>query len=560
MQRCLEVILLFAVFFVVGGAAPSHRNESHYLCKAKHYWQPDWCQGSLFLESSDAHLPFYWSVGWLTKWYSLPVVAWIGRVVAWGLLAWAWQRLVRTIVQRPYFSVLAGALFVELVEHTHFAGEWIVGGVEAKCFSYVFVLLGLEAVSTGKWKRCWPMLGIASAFHPVVGGWSVVASAVVWLTEPVERRPKWSTHLPFLLLGGILALPGLLPALALTHGVDESVVDEARQIYVFDRLPHHLAPLTHSAQWLFERASQHGPILLGLFLLAYCIRRIQSSKLPGGHSQPLPQAEYHSSIGPRSASTGPTAATMEQEQRHGEEQSQFHDDSAIRLARMLRFAWATVGLSLMGLSIEVVFWNHPSIAARLLRFYWFRLADIAVPLATSLAVVYVLAWLIWRNSRWKVPALLVAVLLPGWFLLSTSTSRWFDACPPGEDRLLNYRDWQQACRWARDNTPINSMFLVPKRGQTFQWHAHRPDVVNWKDIPQDAEGIVAWRDRYADTFYPNWFAERTPTRSLASQGTRRVTTLAERYHASHVITANYPPLQLPVVYINNTYTIYRMRQ
>ena len=543
MQRLLEVILLFAIFFVVGGASPSHKNESHYLCKAKHYWQTDWCQGGMFLESSDAHLPFYWSVGWLTKWCSLPVVAWIGRVIAWGLLAWAWQRLVRTIVHRPYFSVLAGMLFVELVGQTHFAGEWIVGGVEAKCFAYVFVLLGLEAVSKGKWQRCWPMLGAASAFHPIVGGWSVVASAVVWLTEPLDRRPKWFTHLPSLFLGGLLSLPGLLPALALTHGIPEGVVDEARQIYVFDRLPHHLAPLTQPGQWILERAFRHGWLLLVFFLMARYVRRIPDTRNADG-SIPIGLAREQGAGIVEKRWTGSEAWPCE--------------EPSTRLARMIRFAWATVGLSLMGFLIEGAFWNYPSIAARLLRFYWFRLADIAVPLATGLAVVYAVAWLIWRNSRWKVPALLVAVLLPGWFLLTTSTTRWFDACPPGEDGLLDYRDWHQACRWARDHTPIHSMFLIPKKGQTFQWHAHRPDVVNWKDIPQDAEGIVVWRDRFADIFYPNWFTERTPFRTLASQGTRRVAALAERYHASHIITVNYPPLQLPVAYINDTYTIYRI--
>ena len=62
----LEVGLVFVVFFVAGGAPAPHVNETYYLTKAKHYWDPAWCAGDLFLESGDAHQAFYWSIGWLT--------------------------------------------------------------------------------------------------------------------------------------------------------------------------------------------------------------------------------------------------------------------------------------------------------------------------------------------------------------------------------------------------------------------------------------------------------------------------------------------------------------
>jgi hypothetical protein len=517
LRRFLEVALVFAIFFVDGGATPSHTNESHYLGKAKHYWQTDWCEGNLFLESADAHLPFYWSVGWLTCWFSLPVVAWIGRIVAWSLLAWAWQRLARTVTKRPYFGVLAAGLMVTLVREAHFAGEWIVGGVEAKCFAYALVLLGFEAVAVGAWRRCWPLFGLVSAFHPIVGGWAVVASAVVWLTEPPSQRPPFSSLLPSLLLGGVLATPGLVPAVALTQQAPAEVVDEARQIYVFDRLPHHLAPLTKPADWLARRTLRFGSLLLTFLAMGHLLR--------------------------------PTLATSP-------------NSSARSLSRLMRLAWATLGLSAVGLAFEMALWNQPSLAARVLRFYWFRLADIAVPLATSLAAVFAISRLMSQQSKWAVPALALTVLFPGWFLISTSATRWYDRCPPGEKDLVDYVQWQDACRWAREHTPTNSVFLVPRAGQTFKWHAERGDVVNWKDIPQDAASIVAWRDRYFDIFYgtqaplPAW---KMPFRSLAAQGTRRIRELAQRYHADYVLTVNWPPLQFPIAYANDTYVIYGVK-
>ena len=63
----LEVALVFVVCFVAGGAPAPHVNEAHYLAKAKHYWQPDWCPHDPFLESGNAHLTFTWTVGWWTS-------------------------------------------------------------------------------------------------------------------------------------------------------------------------------------------------------------------------------------------------------------------------------------------------------------------------------------------------------------------------------------------------------------------------------------------------------------------------------------------------------------
>ena len=126
-------------------------NESHYLCRLKHFWNPEWCTGDLFLESTDTQVVFIWLFGWVTRWLSLSATAWVGRVMAWTLLAWAWQRLSWRLVPRPLAAVLSAALFVTLNDYAHLAGEWVVGGVEAKCFAYVFVLLALRELVDRRW-------------------------------------------------------------------------------------------------------------------------------------------------------------------------------------------------------------------------------------------------------------------------------------------------------------------------------------------------------------------------------------------------------------------------
>src|SRR5437764_272237 len=86
----LEVALIFGIFFLHGAWPVPDVNEAHYLSKAKHAWDPGWCATDFFLNTADAHQVFDWTFGWTTKFLTLDVTAWVGRLLTWGLMAWAW--------------------------------------------------------------------------------------------------------------------------------------------------------------------------------------------------------------------------------------------------------------------------------------------------------------------------------------------------------------------------------------------------------------------------------------------------------------------------------------
>src|SRR3954451_17199189 len=216
----LEVAAIFLLFFVFAGSLPPDVGESHYLVKAKHYWQPAWCAGDLFLESKDAHGTFYWTFGWVTRICSLAATAWAGRLVSWLLLAWSWRRLSWAVLPRPLMSLLSAGLMLFFLRNFHLAGEWIVGGIEAKCFAYVLVFLALEAMARGRWSGALLFAGAAGAFHVLVGGCTVAAIGLAWLTAGGDR-PRLAALLPAAFGGFVLALPGIVPALVLNWGVDK---------------------------------------------------------------------------------------------------------------------------------------------------------------------------------------------------------------------------------------------------------------------------------------------------------------------------------------------------
>ena len=43
-RAAVETLLVFGVFALHGAWPVPDVNEPHYLSKAKHYWNPDWCR------------------------------------------------------------------------------------------------------------------------------------------------------------------------------------------------------------------------------------------------------------------------------------------------------------------------------------------------------------------------------------------------------------------------------------------------------------------------------------------------------------------------------------
>jgi hypothetical protein len=525
----LEFAAIMVVLFIAGGATAPHVNETHYLTKAKHYWDPSFCPGDLFLNSADAHLPFYWTVGWLTKWCSLETTAWIGRVAAWALIAAGWLRLVRSVTSARWVGPLSALVWVVLVDCCDFAGEWMVGGllgkggVEGKCFAYGFVLFGLTALVRGQWKAPWLWFGIASTMHPLVGGWAVLAGLVVWLAESRATRPSTVAILPSLILGGILALPGLLPVLALDRGATPEQTDEAARIYVFERLPHHLAPLELPADEFQRKAFRFAALVTAFAALAIWLVR------------------------------GANASSRDQ------------DWSYANLRRLFRFATMALIGNCIGLGIEIVLKNHPTAAARLLRYYWFRQADVIVPAAVALGAACLALHLRQRSLPWARLATAAATLLCAGHLMQIAVDRLQHPAPPALSRTDDPPAWLAACDWIREHAAPDAVCLIPRGAQSFKWYAQRADVANWKDIPQDAVGVVAWRRRLEDVF-PTVEGPAGPTilSSPEKWGPVRALELAQRYGAKYIVAKSDPALGLREVYATSSnpmgggYTIYEV--
>lgn len=511
-RAAIETALIFGLFCLHGSWPTPDSNEAHYLCKAKHYWDPEWCGGDFFLETADAHQVFYWTFGWLTKYFSLAETAWIGRVITWGLLAWGWRRLSVAVLDRPWWSVLTGAAFVGLSESAHQAGEWVVGGVEAKGLAYVFLLFALESLAREKWNRAWLLLGGSAAMHVLVGGWAMVCAGCAWLASRREERPSLVSILPAMGLAVLMAAPSVYWGLELTRGVPDETVREANRIYVFERLPHHLA-----ADRFADGFIPRHQLLTAVWLLLLTVTPMRSAG----------ERTVHQMVG------------------------------------------AAVGVAWIGFGLTAVLRDFPPLLAGVMRYYWFRSSDVLVPIGASLALAAFLVDLGGRRPR--VGRLWLAGVLAAIVVDSLNQTRHlpFPLPPlrtavikPRGDKNLELADWMAVCEWARGNCSPTDVFLTPRVSSSFKWYAGRPEVVTGKDVPQNSAAIVEWWDRVKRLHAgPGNSVPIDWNKSLSKLGAARLNQLGGEFGAQFAIVVlddDLPLLPGSAEYQNASYAVYKL--
>lgn len=493
-QRWIEIAGIVAIIATIGATPTPAVNEAHYLTKARHYWDPSWCVDDEFLSSADAHGVFFATFGWVTTVVSLPAAAWIGRALAWSSLAFAWQRLNWSVIPRPWYSVISAGLFLWGVQRFHLAGEWLVGGIEAKCFAFTMVVFALERLQRQRWNAAWICLGIATAFHVLVGGWSLIAAGMAWWGCG-KYRPSLRSQVPGFAIAAALAACGLIPALMLNAKVGPDVARDANAIYVWERLSHHL--IFH--RFIYDHWIPLFPLMRHMFVvLAWVVAcRLTPCELSPGHLGQRP---------------------------------------------LRGFVGGAIFIAVMGAILDQSLLFASDLAASVLRYYWFRLSDVMVPLGASLAVLGVLAaWNERRPQATRVAWGLLILAVAGnaaanganrvrdWVRGATLESLGGAEFGLAEHPRL-FEDWLETCRWISRHTDPYEKFLTPRWQQTFKWYAHRSEVVTWKDVPQDARSLVAWWERLGEACPPVVSAG-----GIAALSDERILELSTKYHFRYIV-------------------------
>ena len=327
-------------------------------------------------------------------------------------------------------------------------------------------------------------------------------------------------------IGGGVARDSLasFPALLLTWGVSPDVVAESSRIYVFDRLPHHLAPLTLPTAEVTRR-------LTGM---RCCWRCSLACRFCSGDCELRNDADRES----RSTSSSASIA---------------------RFAASNCSRWVQRCLAAIGFAIELSLASQPELAAKLLRYYWFRLTRFRGRDGGRAAAHGVDRDRL-RTARTVGEASVARGnrVRAAWFPVTACRDRLAEPEFALRCQSLRFPAWIEVCDWVKANTPADALFLTPRLNLSFKWRTGRPEVVNRKDIPQDAAGIVAWHDRLKDIYTTQFGGIDQNVDSVGPLGDDRVRELAKKYHANYVLSDRGQLLSLPIAFENEEYVVYRI--
>ena len=313
-----------------------------------------------------------------------------------------------------------------------------------------------------------------------------------------------------LVAGGVmLAACGVLPAVGLSTGVDAAGRAAADRIYVVERLYHHLLPRT------FPEA------MIARHLLAILVGTLMHRIVPATPAR----------------------------------------------TRVTAFREAALSISLVGCLIAAAEPLAPDVVIGLLRFYWFRLGDVVVPftLAASAAALLVDDAACSRALPGR-PALVRGLVVAALLADAVVQSRHWPLpgrppVPCRADSKVEAAAWADACGWVRAHVPPGSRFLTPRGAASFTWRTGMPEVVAWKNSPQDAASLLEWRRRIVDCFSRDGRLADME-RSTAALGAARMREVADRYAADHAIVprdvAGIDALPFERLYANEGYAVFRL--
>lgn len=525
-HRTWPVLLsVWATFFLFAAAAQRVPgvNEPHYLCKARHFWQPDWCSNDFFLASPNAHTVFYATVGGLTSVLPFNESAWIGRILATLILAWGWTKCLSRLLYHRWAPLWIAWVFLAFEACGNFSGEWLVGGVEAKVFSYGFLFAAFGDALI----KCWPTaavwFGLAISFHPLIGIWGLMAFAGSGLVQQVvqfwrlrrsheadDQRPiapslpkdftacvSWGT------VTILLSLPGMIPVIRLLmEPVTDEIRYEANYLQVYFRLAHHLDPMVFPARAYFGYS-----IFLVIWVCSFWW---------GGRTN-----------------------------------AKRAFDGIVLGAVLFAFAGILIGYGPRPADLMPFF----DVRMNLLKFYPFRLGDVLLPMGVAVSLICVLERTLLnvpstptRLSRIAVPhvlMLLVFVAAVWRASMTIETNRYAN-----EDRA----DWLDVCQWIDAHLPANALVQSPTNGWAFKWFAKRAEYVAFKDCPQDAAGIVEWNRRL--NFLNQWYEQKYSDNLYSAAELRD---LRRKTNLTHLLTDRLGPLELDPIYRNTTFQVYDLR-
>jgi hypothetical protein len=514
------VIVFLSLRLLLIGNVGSGWNEVDILPLAKHYADPDWISQDWYLNQTASYrLLFQNVIGWFTINFGFLVTSIIGRLVCYSLVALGIVIIGHKL--RLSFALLLLATICSTYSGYHqgmIAREWLVGGLEPKAFAYGLILIAIALMLSKRYFAMTLLLGLATSFHVLVGGWAFLTTLGWLCLRPHKRLFKLrQIGFRFLLLyviASAFAIPALFQQLLTTTPISSASISPS-YIYVFLRLSHHLNPLSWDIDaWI-------DPLIYLLLLgISIVLLRLKADKTE-------------------------------------------RDYAAFELGE---FALVSLVPFLGGLAIAP--FDHQG---DWLQYYPFRFADVILPFTACFLTAYILESYLAKSQK-IINTLLCLILLVILGIQATIFTKSAIALQqfPSQEQDVDPQ-WKVMSNWIRYHTPKDALIVShPVDLSNFTWLTERATIAKFKLLPQTKTKILEYYKRLddlsgnsvLDKYVSEGKVSKRKTMRILSDGFEHLTKvqaeeLMSKYQANYFLTNVNHPLDLKTVYRYDPYVLYK---
>lgn len=449
LQTAIVFIFLCLRLLLDGNMSGLVWNEVDVLPLAKQFVDHNWIPNDWYLNSETNYRALFQVIfGWLIVHLGFLPTSIIGRLFCYALVAWGIVLLGQKLgLSLSYLLLATIAVTYQGDLQRAIAGEWFVGGLEAKAVAYGLILLAIALMLERKYVLMTLLLGLATSFHVLVGGWAFLTTLGWFCLRPKERllslgQKGWLLPIIFL-IASAGAIPGSLQQL-LSSPPSGNISPSF--IYVFLRLAHHLNPFAwHPILWL--------RLIIYVAILTLCLVALKkNADLKGWKA---------------------------------EDQARFE---------LAEFTLISLIPFIAGVAISFV--DHQG---TWLQYYPFRFGDMMLPLTTSLLFACYLETR-FSTQKLKFRLWLVGCLSCILFVQIAFFTQQAIAVPafPSEQQDVDSQ-WKLMSDWIRDHTAQDAIIIShPWKLANFTWMTQRATIAKLKLFPQTKGAIVEYYERLND--------------------------------------------------------------
>ena len=227
---------------------------------------------------------FNYILGFFMSRYDSFAIIILGRVLSYIFICYSYIYLSRVLKLSFFTSTVTYIIFLYFFKNgIGDAGEWMVGGLEAKVFAYSISIFSLSSFLKNNYKRGFLFAGLSLSIHLLVGVYNLFCLIPLIISALKQKKIDFINLIQaifYFMITGIIGISEIINSFFLN--TSQVIQNKGWDIYVNIRVPHHVIPNLSSDTWikliiltiitlLFLKSKCHTKRLVALYSLSSVI-------------------------------------------------------------------------------------------------------------------------------------------------------------------------------------------------------------------------------------------------------------------------------------------------